>query len=355
MKEFKQLNTAAARLARLSLTPEAVAKSNGIDWQGNNIKMLAALEVRRNRGMAQLRDTVIALLRHEGKRVMMVKPLITKAEAQAAGRQLSQASKAIKLAYAEAVANSPVITEAEADRLSNQAEALTPEQILSLTKYRLSQFYRTDVDADLVMFDRAGATQAEIKSLERLLKPQLATDRTAGTINRNASTPQDWSRAALRSWLYEQSGLGHLARQIVAGEVVDLASGHTTPIAQFVRGHGEEFRLAFGFTNTQEMSDQQIVGVMLRGVGIRTKRNRRQETYSIDIEALQALLAIIVRREEADPHPLGLDVNQGCGSASNSLQDRLLPPPRQLIPIPQPAAISSSDNYGYPIDDYGIA
>jgi Domain of unknown function (DUF3854) len=354
-KEFKQLNTTAARLARLSLTPGAVAKSDGIDWQGNNIKMLAALEVRRNRGMAQLRDTVIALLRHEGKRVMMAKPLITKAEALTAGRQLSQASKAIRLAHAEAVANAEALTDIDADRLSNQTEALTPEQILSLIKYRLSQFYRTDVDADLVMFDRAGATQAEIKSLERLLNPQLATDRTAGTINRNASTPQDWSRAALRSWLYEQSGLGHLARRIVAGEVVDLASGHTTPIAQFVRGHGEEFRLAFGFTNTQEMSDQQIVGVMLRGVGIRTKRNRRQETYSIDIEALQALLAIIVRRKEADPHPLGLDINQGCGSASNSSQDRLLPPPRQLIPIPQPAAISSSDNYGYPIDDWGVA
>jgi hypothetical protein len=354
-KEFKQLSTAAARLARVSLTPETVATSDNLNWQGSNIKMLAALEVRRNRGMGALRDTVIASLRHDGKRVSMFTPLITKAEAKAAGQSLKAACEALKQAHAKAVAKAEDITEVEANRLSNQTEALTPDQILSLTKYRLSQFYRTDVDADLVMFDRGGATQAEIKSLEQLLNPQLATDRTASTINRNASTPQDWSRAALRSWLYEQSSLGHLARRIVAGEVVDLASGHTTPIAQFVRGHSEEFRLAFGFTNTQEMSDQQIVGVMLRGVGIRTKRNRRQETYSIDIAALQALLAIIVRRKEADPHPLDLDINQGCGSASNSSEDRLLPPPRQLIPIPQPVTIASSDNYGYPIDDFGIA
>jgi Domain of unknown function (DUF3854) len=317
-KEFGQLSTAAARLARLSLSPEAIAKSDGIDWQGSNIKMLAALEVRRNRGMGQLRDTVIALLCHEGKRVMMVKPLITKVEALTAGRQLSQASKAIRLAHAEAVANAEALTEVNADRLSNQTEALTPDQILSLTKHRLSQFYRTDVDADLVMFDRSGATQAEIKALERLLNSQLATDRTAGTINRNASTPQDWSRAAVRSWLYEKSGLGDLAQSIVAGEVVEVSPDAMALIALFVRGHCEEFRLAFGFTKLDEISDRQIIGQMLRANGIRTKRNRRKGTYSVDTAALAVVLAIIEKRKQCDPPPLNIGLDQGGGSHQNT-------------------------------------
>ncbi|NJN49099.1 MAG: DUF3854 domain-containing protein, partial [Alkalinema sp. RL_2_19] len=54
LKEFKQISTAAVRLARHSLSPEVLAKAEGIDWQSQNCKMLAALEVRRNRGMISL-------------------------------------------------------------------------------------------------------------------------------------------------------------------------------------------------------------------------------------------------------------------------------------------------------------
>jgi hypothetical protein len=317
MKEFKQVSTASARLVRHSLTPEAIAAADNIDWQSSNLKMLAALEVRRNRGMRALRDTVIALLRQEGKRVAIVNPLVTQAEAKSAGRALKLAGDALKLAHAEAVAKAEAITEAEADRLSNQTEALTPEQVLALTKYWLSQFYRTDVDADLVMFDRAGTTQQEIKSLERLLNPQLATDRTAGTINRNASTPQDWSRAAVRSWLYQSSGFGNLARAIVAGNEGRINQETSAPIAEFVRDHPEEFRLAFGIRKLEEISDQQIVGEMLRANSIRTKRNSRTGNYLVREDYLAIVLAIINRRRQSVTPPQDLDLTGGGVTSEN--------------------------------------
>jgi hypothetical protein len=324
-KEFSQLSTSAAWFARLSITPGAVVFGESDDgkpipvieslnFENSNIKMLAALEVRRNRGMGQLRDTVIALLRHEGKQVLMIKPLITKAEARSAGQQLSQASKAIKLAHAEAVAKAEALTEAEANRLSTQNEPLTPEQVLQLEKFYLSRFYCADVDADLVLFDRSGRTQQKIKALERLLNPQLATDRTAGTINRNSDSPQDWSRAAVRSWLHEQSGLGDLARRIASGEVVELTAEVTTPIVEFVRSHAEEFRLACGFRKLADISDQQIIGELLGGVNIPTKRNRRKGTYSVDGVALAAALAIIERRKQGDPPPLIIGLDRTGGS-----------------------------------------
>lgn len=342
-KEFKQLSTAAARLARLSLIPEAVAKSDGIDWQGSNIKMLAALEVRRNRGMAQLRDAVIALLRHEGKVVQFIQPLVTKAEAKAAGQAIKAAGQAIKAAHAEAVAKAEVITEAEADRLSNQTETLTPNQILSLTKHRLSQFYRTDVNADLVMLDRGGATQAEIKSLEQLLNPQLATDRTAGTINRNADSPQDWDKAAVRSWLYEESGLGDLARSIVAGETLSIDAEMASPISDFVRAHENEFRIAFGFTKLAEISDRQIIGQMLRANGIRTNRHRRSGIYSVDTASLAGILAIIERRRQSDPPPLIVGLNQGGGSELEQTE---------ATPFNSQNKRSSPPNLGWNWDDF---
>lgn len=326
LKEFRQTSTAAARLARLQLHPEAAAKSDAIDWQSDNLKMLASLEVRRNRGMGALRDTVIALLRHEGKKVQLITPLITKAEAQAAGRSIKVASQAIKQAHADAVAQSIDLTETEADRLSNQTEALTPEQVLSMEKFFLSQFYRTGVDTDLVLFDRNGMTQREIKALERVLNPQLATDRTARTINQNPESPQDWDKATLKIWLFAMTGFNDLVKAIVSGEIKNLTSEIIAPIAQVVRSHPQEFRVAFGFTQLDKISDQQIIGQMLSVVGIRTKRNKRKGFYSIQSDRLAVLLTIIDRRQQIDPPLSKLDLNSQGWTVSNPIESHPFSP-----------------------------
>jgi hypothetical protein len=57
MKELKQVSTASTQLVPHSLTPEAIAQPDAIDWQSQNFKMLASLEIRRNREMLALRDT----------------------------------------------------------------------------------------------------------------------------------------------------------------------------------------------------------------------------------------------------------------------------------------------------------
>jgi hypothetical protein len=284
--------------------------------------------------------------------VEFIKPMITKAEAKAAGQAIKLAGQAIKLAHAEAVAKAEVITEAEAEALGSMTEALTPAQLLQLEKFYLERFYRTAVDADLVMLDKGGRTQQEIKSLERLLNPQLATDRTAGTINRNADSPQDWSKAAVRSWLYESSGFADYARRIVAGEVTDISKEMTAPIAEFVRTHNNEFRIAFGFNKLDEISDRQIVGEMLRANIIRTKRHRRSGNYSVDVAALAAVLAIIERRKQADPPPLIIGVDQGGGSHQNTQQIETSPTEIETIEYIYTDPAPGFDVYGYPIDDF---
>jgi hypothetical protein len=59
-----------------------------------------------------------------------------------------------------------------------------------------------------------------------------------------------------------------------------------------------------------QVSDQQIIGQLLSRVGIRTKRNRRKGTYTVQKPRLEALLEIIERRRKADPPPEIKETNQ---------------------------------------------
>jgi hypothetical protein len=320
MKEFKQVSTAAARLVRHSLTPEAIAAADNIDWQSNNLNMLASLEVRRNQGMGALRDTLVALLRQEGKQVSMMSPSVTADEARSAGSALKAAKKQVNLAHAQAVADATPIDAIEAKRLSTQTTALTPEQVLSLEQWHLAQFYRLEkITAEDVMFDRKGATQAQIRSLEAALSHGKAIDRTATSINRNAENPQDWDKAAVRRWLLEQAGMTTLITQIVAEEIDQLTAEITQPIAQFIRDHATEFRIGFGVAKIEALPDQQIVGMLLASCGIKTRRKRRGNIYTINQDHLASLLIVLKRRQQADPHPSIINIDQGSGSVQNAL------------------------------------
>jgi len=299
LKEFKSLNTTAARLVRNSLTPEAQVDVDCLDWQNQNLKMLAAIEVRRNRGMVNLRETLIALLKKEGKKVSIIAP---PKKLPNVSEIVKEASEAVSARYCLAVENAETITKEEADKLADEAESLTPEQILSLEKFYTGEFYRLEnVKALDVKFDRQGRTKAEIKALEALLVPGLAEEVTSKTINKNATTPQDWNPIAVKAWLLEQSGAAAAIRRIAAGEITSIDSDTVEAIASFIRAHQKEFRIAFGFRCLDKMSDQQIIGEILSRHGIKTKRcgNKNNLRYEVDKPHLEAMLAIIERRKTA--------------------------------------------------------
>ena len=299
LKEFKQLNTTAARLVRNSLTPETQVDVDCLDWQSQNMKMLAAIEVRRNRGMVNLRETLIALLKKEGKKVSVIAPTENLPNVS---RIVKEASEAVSARYCLAVENAETITKEEADKFADATESLTPEQILSLEKFYMGEFYRLEnVKAMDVQFDRKGRTKAEIKALEALLVPGLAEEVTSKTINKNATTPQDWNPIAVKAWLLEQSGAAAAIRRIAAGKITSIDSKTVEEIASFIRAHQKEFRIAFGFRSLDKMSDQQIIGEILSRHGIKTNRagNKNNLRYEVDKPHLQAILAIIERRKTA--------------------------------------------------------
>jgi len=281
--------------------------------------------------MFQLRETLIALLKKEGKRVSICKPQISKAELSAIAAAVSSASSAVTVRYCEARASAADIDKAEAKALSEQSEPLTPDQILSLEKFYIAEFYRLEsVSVPDVAFDRKGATRSQIKALEAVLSPQLATETTARTINQNPENPQDWNPVAVKTWLQEQCGSALLIRGIAAGEAKILTSDLIAPIAAFIRAHPTEFRIAFNFCNVANLSDQQIVGEILQRHGIKTKRrgNKNNLRYEVCKPELEAILAVIERRKTAIAPPLDQGVNQRgaiAGKDPESLEKWLAP------------------------------
>lgn len=333
LKEFRQLHTAAARLVAHSLTPETVQATESIDWQSENLKMFAAIEARRNRGMVALRETLIALLRKEGKRVKIICPSLSKSEIQSAKAAITEASRVTHKRYCEAVAIAPDLTPEAAKLLENRTEALTADEALSLTKHYLKDFYELEtLTSDDVEFDRNGQTRTEIKRLEAVLYPDLATKRTVQSIERNPDTPQDWKPDAIALWLLEQSGAAALIRQIAAGEIERLPADQVQSISAFVRSHSIEFRLAFKFRNIETLSDQQIMGEILSRHGIHTQRcgNQNNRRYEVCKPDLEALLAIIKRRRKEISPPEKIEGIPEGAIAQNSADTETLADIRDL-------------------------
>jgi len=336
LKDFKQLNSTAARLVSHSLTPEASAAVDSIDWQGQNLKMLASLEVRRNQSMMELRHTLIALLKHEGKTVETVKPSVSKKEAKAIGRELRAAGQAIKNAHYQAVAAAPELSEIEAIALSAKTEALTPDQLLSLESYYLKEFYRLEqqVTFEDASFDQRGKTRRQIRRLEMILKQELADARTAATINQSPDCPQDWDVATVQWWILEKSGAGQLVRDMYAGKIESYTAAKVQAIADFFKAHPTEFQLAFNYSSIGKVSPVQAIGVILDWCGIKRTRSqvtinkKRESVYTIEKSYLANVSAIIERRGKACTAPTNEGVI-GKGVQSENLGNTA----QNIIPI----------------------
>ena len=305
LREFKSISTAAARLVRHQLTPDTIAQSDSIDWNGLNLKMFSSIESQRNRGMKNLRESVIALLRHEGKNIILDKPSVSRSEVQAVTAQLKAANQERETLRSIAIQSATVLTEDQATILINQKTAYSPEEILSLERYHVNLFYRLEqtLTPSDVLFDDHGRTRRQIKLLEMVLHPDQAIDRTRRSLETSPSTPQDWKTDAGKSYLLELSGAADLIRKLVYREVEDWRNEDITAIVSFMRENTVAFKIAFGYSKLENIADQQIFGKILQTLGLKTKRFRRRHTYALEDKHLTCLTTILKRRQSKDPSP----------------------------------------------------
>jgi len=324
LREFKSVQSATARLVRHALKPETLGQVDNLDWESENLKLLASFGVRRNRGMRALRETVIALLRQEGKHVEVIKPCISKTKAKEIEQKLKFTRNFILLTHAKSVATSQELTELEATGLEHKSRnfALSPDELHSLERFYIAQFYRLgQVQIEDVIIDRQGKTRSEVRHLEMVLNGgATAIVLSAESIEQNPDTPQDWSKAVVQHKLLDLSGLRQLICDIYAGEVTELDPERMGTIAAYLQAHPQEFQLAFGFSRIDKVSPMQAVTTVLDWCCIKRSVHRKRTNgevlriYRIDLEHLKFLQSLLQQRLEADP-ALAIDqMNQGAGS-----------------------------------------
>jgi Domain of unknown function (DUF3854) len=327
LREFKSVQSATARLVRHALKPETIAQVDKLDWESENLKLLASFEVRRNRGMRNLRETVTALLRQEGKHVEILKPSISKTAAKEIEQQLKASRNVILLTHAKSVATAKELTELEANGLERKSrnQALSIDELNSLERFYIAQFYRLEqVGIEDVMVDRQGRTRQAVRNLEMVLNGALAEAKSAGSIDQNADTPQDWSKAVVQLKLLEMSGMASLIRELYRGEVTELEPERVGAIAVKFQAHPQEYQLAFGFSNIDKVSPMQAVTTVLNWVGMKRTVHRKRSNgevlriYRIDGVHLAFLQSLLTQRGEADPALLINHQLRGAGSEESS-------------------------------------
>jgi Domain of unknown function (DUF3854) len=332
LREFKSVQSATARLVRHALKPETIAQVDKLDWESENLKLLTAFEVRRNRGMRQLRETVTALLRQEGKRVEILKPAISKTAAKEIEHQLKASRNSIRLTHAKSIATAQELTELAVKALEQKSRnhALSSDELNALERFYIAQFYRLEqIRIEDVMVDQQGRTRKAVRHLEMVLNGALAAAKSAAAIEQNPETPQDWSKAVVQHQLLDMSGARQLVCEICSGQVSELAPEQIGSIASYLQAHPQEFQLAFGFSNIDKVSPMQAVTTVLNWCGIKRSVHRRRieggvlRIYRIDQEHLAFLQTLLVQRGETDPALLVNDQTRGAGSDQNSSYDLL--------------------------------
>lgn len=325
LKDLETSSKASLRLARLSLRPDSLATAESIDYGRENLKLVAFFEAHRNRGMMALRHTVWALLEYEGKQVSFTPCQSTKADAAALSEALQEARRQHEIERAARIAAGIPLTQEQVDELEKrrkkEPETVTQKELEELERFYISQFYRAnDVDTDLVLWDKGGQKRKQIRRLETVLNPEQAIATTAASIDRNANTPQDWDKSAVRSWLLQQTGAAEFIQRCWDSSITQMDAATIAPIAKALQQHPEEFRIAFGMRNIQKLSPMQVIAWVLDWCGItRTSEKQRRGkdlvwVYYVEPENLARLKAVVERRLQDVPPPLVNEENQGGGT-----------------------------------------
>lgn len=303
-KALQDRTNATARALKNTLRPDALENLNGFDWTNVHTTQYAKLAARQNFSMYNLRDALHFRLLEEGHEVEVA----DREEIWEIEKLLRRHRKELKEMGAQAIANAKTINFAEALILQRK-ETLTPDEQLSLAKFRLMDFYcLDDLTVDDVIADRDGRMTREILNLEALLHPETAQSRTENSILRQLNhgfgiCPQDISAIAARTQLREAIGLNDFLDPDKEWTADDLK-----PYADKIRWAARQVKQWFNFTVSDAVSDTQLVHQLLSQLGIKiaVRRSRsvpghegeKVKIYSLDTDRHQFLMGVLDRRRE---------------------------------------------------------
>ena len=324
-EELRIMATVTASAIRCELTETAYSGLTSFDWEDDpHIEAYAQIEAARNRAMPNLRARVVYRLKAEGNRIGMRNEW----ESLPTALAMKATREQLELAEAKAVASRDDIDEVTAALLAAK-ESPTIEERQALSKYHLADFYCAEVTAQLILDDKKGRTRSEAKSFEELMDKSLAVKRDVSAIEAQLKwgdvlMPQDVRSGALAAEVRLLLGLDKwIARE-------DSWASNSKELADFKELCLRErvqlsIKRALGYTVKADATPQQILGDLLRQVGVRTESElkqvdgERQRLYHIDASKLAQQRALTERRAQKR-----LKAEQGKESAPNLESDHPL-------------------------------
>jgi Domain of unknown function (DUF3854)/Origin of replication binding protein len=312
---LKSLTSGIVGLARPNLRTDIANSAMGIDWQSEpHINMFCKIVGDQNRAMYDLRTALLVRLKHEGNQVCVE----SKKSNPAIKLLLHETRHQSKVLDAQSKATAEDYTALEVLALENK-EGLSLEQQQAIAKFWLKEFYCLDkITVEDVLADNDGRRRAELRSLEELLYPDVAADRTVKNLEEQASwnkgiCPWDLSQAELRCKLRERIGLKDFLNPEKQWLKADIK-----PYADRARELSKQIKVALHFTITAGMSDVQVIHQLLSQMGIKvcakwqgtrgSESNPKHRVYRLDSSYWREAIAILQRRAERRQHQ---DVEKG--------------------------------------------
>ncbi|PSB33933.1 plasmid replication protein, CyRepA1 family [Stenomitos frigidus] len=299
--------TATVQLLRSSLKEDIVDGINALDWRSDpHIRLYCQLAAEQNRSMRCLREALLVRLRFEGNTLTIE----DRASDPALKTLLAQTRADLQLLDAEALVAIATLTYTEVLALE-QKEGLSPEEHTAIQKWYLLDFYDLEtLTVDDCLWDKEGRRRGEILSLEALLFPDVALDRTARALEKQANwkqgyCPWDIANTPLRRWLLVSIGIDQLIAKLREGW--QWCCYDLQPYAAAARALAAQIKVALHFTINEAMSDTQVVHQLLAQLGIKLTRRwsrslpgyegEKLRTYTLDQEHWGQLVAVLECRE----------------------------------------------------------
>ncbi|PSB24224.1 plasmid replication protein, CyRepA1 family [Stenomitos frigidus] len=299
--------TATVQLLRSSLKEDIVDGINALDWRSDpHIGLYCQFAAEQNRAMRCLREALLVRLRFEGNTLT----LEDRASNPALKALLAQTRTELQLFDAEALVATETLTYSEVLALE-QKESLGPEDRLAMQKWYLLDFYVLEtLTVDDCLWDKDGRRRGELLSLESLLFPTVALERTARALEKQAVwqqgyCPWDIANTPLRRWLLVEVGIGQLITKLREGW--RWCKYDLKPYADRARALAPQIKVALHFTINEAMSDTQVVHQLIAQLGIKLTRHwsrslagyegEKLRTYALDQAHWHKLAAVLERRE----------------------------------------------------------
>ena len=299
--------TATIQLLRSSLKEDVLTGVDAIDWRSDpHLGLYCQLAAAQNHSMRCLREALLTRLRFEGN----ILTIEDRGSDPALKTLLAQTRAELQLLEAEALVTTETLTYTEVLALE-QKESLSPEEHLAIQKWHLLDFYDLEtLTVDECLWDKEGRRRGELLSLEALLFPTVALDRTARALEKQASwhqgyCPWDIANAPLRRWLLVEIGLDQLLTKLREGW--QWCRYDLEPYADRARSLAAQIKVALHFTIRESMSDTQVVHQLLSQLGIKLSmrwsrsfegyEGQKLRTYTLDTEHWHQMATVLERRE----------------------------------------------------------